>query len=310
MKNKGDEDVMKVGIFKRVIQNPKMIFFGLASRGYLNFIPDAIYLKIAYRLIIEKHLNLENPQTLNEKLQWLKIYDRDSLYTNLVDKYEVKKYIAETIGKEYLIPLIGVWDKFEDIDFSQLPNQFVLKCTHDSGGLIICKDKSKLDFKAARNKINKCLKRNYYYFGREWPYKNVKPRIICEKLMVDESGVELKDYKFMCFNGEVKCSFVCSNRNSVNDLDLDYYDLNWNQMPFKGEHSNSGFLIPKPKNYDKMLEFAEKLSKNIPFLRVDFYETNGQLYFGELTFYDNSGYNRFTPESYDYLLGSWIELPK
>lgn len=293
-----------------LIKNPRRIIPVLANRGFLNWLSDETILKIQFKDRMRKELNLENPQTFNEKLQWLKLYDRNPLYTNLVDKYQVRKHIAKTIGEEYLIPLIGVCDKFEDIDFSKLPNQFVLKCTHDSGGLVICTDKGKLDIEAARKKINKSLKRNFYYYAREWPYKNIKPRIICEKYMVDESDTELKDYKFMCFNGEVKCIFVCLNRNSSKGLNVDIYDTNWNLMPFERPNSpNSDTIIPKPKKIDKMIEFAEKLSKDKLFVRVDFYEINGQLYFGEITFYPGAGFEKFKPESYDYLLGSWIELP-
>ncbi|EYE87682.1 glycosyl transferase [Fervidicella metallireducens AeB] len=273
------------------------------------FVPDKLYLRLQYKNFTGKKLDLNNPQTFNEKLQWLKLYDRNPLYTQLVDKYEVRKYIAETIGEEYLIPLIGVWDKFEDIDFSKLPNQFVLKPNHTSGNIFICKDKSKIDYVELRKEVNMWLKRRYYWVHREWPYKNVKPRIICEKYMVDESSVELKDYKFMCFNGEVKCSFVCLNRYSSNGLNVDFYDMDWNPMPFERHYASSGTVITKPKNFDKMVKFAEKLSKDMSFVRVDFYETNGQLYFGELTFYPGSGFEEFTPESYDYLLGSWIKLP-
>ncbi|MFU0784634.1 MAG: Glycosyl transferase [Thermoanaerobacterium thermosaccharolyticum] len=296
---------------KKFKKNPKKIISFIGFKGTFNWMKDETYLKLMYYSLMGKKLNLDNPQTFNEKLQWLKLYDRNPLYTQLVDKYEVRKYISKTIGEEYLIPLIGVWDKFENIDFSKLPDQFVLKCTHDSGGLVICKDKNKLDVEAAREKINKSLKRNFFYVGREWPYKNVRPRIICEKYMVDESGIELKDYKFMCFNGEVKCIFVCSNRNASSGLNIDIYDSNWILMPFgRPNHPNSGITIHKPKNLKKMLEFAERLSKDIPFVRVDFYETKGKLYFGELTFYPGAGFEEFIPESYDYLLGSWIQLPK
>lgn len=292
-----------------VFKSPNNILLALSSRGMFNWVPDKTFLKCLYLCKTGKRLNLNNPQTYNEKLQWLKLYDRNPLYTNLVDKYEVRKYVSKIIGEEYLIPLIVVWDKFENINFDKLPDQFVLKCTHDSGGIIICTDKSKLDIEDARNKINKCLKKNFYYFSREWPYKNVKPRIVCEKYMVDESEIELKDYKFMCFNGKVKCSFVCLNRNSSNGLNVDFYDMNWNPMPFERHYPNSGVILPKPKNFDKMVKFAEKLSKEMPFVRVDFYEINGRIYFGELTFYPGAGFEEFTPESFDYLLGSWISLP-
>lgn len=274
------------------------------------FIPDKLYLKLQYKNFIGKKLDLKNPETFNEKLQWLKLYNRNPLYTQLVDKYEVRKYIAKTIGEEYLIPLLGVYDNFDEIDFDVLPSKFVLKPNHTSGNVYICKDKSQINYIQLKKEVNMWLKRRYYWIHREWPYKNVKPRIICEKYMVDESGTELKDYKFMCFNGEVKCIFVCLNRNSVNGLNINIYDPSWNLMPFgRPNHLNSNTTILKPKNFYKMVQFAEKLSRDIPFVRVDFYETNGRLYFGELTFYPGAGFEEFNPESYDYLLGSWIRLP-
>jgi len=288
---------------------PKLIVVNLAKVGALNWMSDALYLKLDYFMIIGKRLNLKNPSTFNEKLNWLKIHDRNPKYIMLVDKYAVRKYIDDTIGSQYLMPLLGLWEKFEDIDFNNLPNQFVLKCTHDSGSVYICKDKDSIDRNWLKQKYDKHMKYNLFWHAREWPYKNLKPRIICEKYMVDESGTELKDYKFMCFNGEVKCSFVCLNRNSSNGLNVDFYDMNWKPMPFERHYPCSGTAIPKPKNFDRMVEFAEKLSKDIPFVRVDFYETDRQLYFGELTFYPGAGFEEFTPESYDYLLGAWIDLP-
>ena len=254
-------------------------------------------------------LNLKEPQTFNEKIQWLKLYDRKPEYSNMVDKYEVRKYITEKIGEEYLIPLVGVYEKFEDINFEKLPDQFVLKPNHTSGNVFICTDKSNINYNKLKKEVNAWLKRRYYWVHREWQYKDVKPKIICEKYLKDDSLDGLKDYKFMCFNGEVKCSFICSNRNSQKGLNIDFYDMDWNLLPFQRHYPRSGILIPKPKNFDKMVEISERLSRNIPFVRVDFYETNGQLYFGELTFHPGSGYEEFTPESYDYLLGSWIKLP-
>lgn len=294
----------------RIIKDPKIILNYFLMTRYSRFIPDRLCLKILFKNKMGQTLNLDNPKTFNEKLQFLKIFDRDSAYYSLVDKYEVRKYIEKTLGEDVLIPLLGVWDNFDDIDFDRLPDKFVLKCTHDSGGLVICTDKSKLDKVAIRKKINKCLKRNYYYNGRERVYKNIKPRIICEQYMIDESGVELKDFKLMCFNGKVKCTFVCINRNTENGLNINIYDTDWNLMPFQRPNQpNSNRVINKPKSYDKMVEFAEKLSKSFPFVRVDFYEVDGQLYFGELTFYPGSGFERFVPESYDEILGEWIELP-
>jgi hypothetical protein len=286
-------------------------FDRLDRRNLLNWLSDSSYLKIRFWLKMGKKLELNNPKTFNEKLQFLKLHDRNPKYTEMVDKYEVREYIKNELGEEYLIPILAVYDKFEDINFEELPEQFVLKCTHDSGGLVVCTDKSKLDIEAARNKINKCLEQNYYYRGREYPYKNVVPRIICEKYMVeDDLGTGLKDYKFMCFNGEVKCSFICLNRNSVEGLNIDFYDVNWNKMPFERYYPNSDTLLPKPQNYNQMINFAEKLAKDIPFIRVDFYEIHGRLYFGELTLYPGSGFEGFSPESYDHILGDWIKLPR
>ena len=298
---------MIIRILIKVFKNPKKIIEFAGYKQLLNWIDDKAYLKLMYYLIFDKKLNLNNSKTFNEKLQWLKLYDRNPLYTNLVDKYEVRKYIAQTIGEEYLIPLIGVWDKFDDIDFSTLPNQFVLKCTHDSGGLVICKNKSKLDIEVARKKINKCLRRNYYYSGREWPYKDVKPRIVCEKYMVDESGVELKDYKFFCFDGEPKALFVATDRGI--DTRFDYFDMDFNHLPFMQHYKNGVKKITKPKGFDKMVELAKKLSGSIPHVRVDFYDINGKVYFGELTFYHFSGFEKFEPEEYDEIFGKWIKLP-
>ncbi|MEL5899099.1 ATP-grasp fold amidoligase family protein [Clostridium sporogenes] len=294
----------------KAFKNPKLAILYMLNFKIFRIIPDDKFLRIKYRLQMGKKLDLNSPQTFNEKLQWLKLYKRNPLYTQLVDKYEVRKYIAKTIGEEYLIPLLGVYDNFDEIDFDVLPNKFVLKPNHTSGNVYICKDKSQINYVELKKEVNMWLKRRYYWIHREWPYKNVKPKIICEKYMVDESGTELKDYKFMCFNGEIKCIFVCLNRNSVNGLNINIYDPSWNLMPFgRPNHLNSNTTILKPKNFDKMVQLAEKLSRDIPFVRVDFYETNGRLYFGELTFYPGAGFEEFNPESYDYLLGSWIRLP-
>lgn len=292
------------------IKEPSRILYALNNKG-LIYLDDKTFLKYRYYYTFKKKLNLENPRTFNEKLQWLKLYDRNPEYTKMVDKYEAKKYVANIIGEEYIIPTLGIYDKFEDVNFSKLPNQFVLKCTHDSGGLIICKDKSELDLKDAKKKINKFLRKNYYYEGREWPYKNVKPRIIIEKFMQDENKQELKDYKLMCFNGKVKCIFVCSNRDTEIGLNIDIFDTNWNKMLFgRINHPNSKIPIAKPYNLDKMIMLAEKLSKDISFIRVDFYEINGKIYFGELTFYPAAGFEKFEPEEYDKILGDILELPK
>lgn len=300
-------------IIRNIIKNPKYglyLFIFKLDKYLFHCLPDKYFLKASYFLAIRKELNIKDPKSFNEKLQWLKLYDRKPEYTNLVDKYVVREYIANTIGEEYLIPLLGVWDKFEDIDFEKLPNQFVLKTTHDSGSVLICKDKATFDFGEANKKVNRNLKRNFYYSGREYCYKNVKPRIICEKFMINDTGEEIKDYKFLCFDGNVKCSFVCLNRYSKNGLNVDFYDIDWKPMPFERHYSTSGTFTKIPINYNKMIEFSKKFSKNIPFIRLDFYEINGNLYMGEFTLYPGSGYEEFTPESFDDLLGSWIILPR
>lgn len=286
----------------------KKTFLGLARRGFLNWMNDEIYLKVKYWARLGRKLDLENPKSFNEKIQWLKLYDRKPEYVRMVDKYEAKNYVAEKIGAQYIIPTLGVWDTFEEIDFGSLPNQFVLKCTHDSGGLVICKDKEKLDIEAAKKTIEESLNFNYYYVGREWPYKNVKPRIIAEKFMSDSSGEDISDYKLMCFKGKVKCSFVCSDRFSSSGLKVTFFDKNWNVLPFERHYPKSTVPIKKPDNYSMMINLAEQLSKNIPFVRVDFYEINGKIYFGELTFYPGSGFEEFTPLDWDYILGDWISI--
>ena len=280
---------------------------------FCKWMDDETCVKFWYRISIGKKLNLKNPKTFNEKLQWLKLYDRKREYTLMVDKYEAKKYVAERIGEQYIIPTLGVWDKFEDIDFDVLPKQFVLKCTHDSGGLVICKDKSKLDIEKARKKINRSLKRNFYWVGREWPYKNVEPRIIAEAYIEDkEAGRQrgsLRDYKMHVFNGSLKFTLVCSERGSQGGLKEDFYDVNWQKLDLKRPaHENSQVLTRCPENYTLMKKLAEKLAKDCKFLRVDFYETNGKVYFGELTFYPASGFEGFIPREYDNILGEWMEL--
>ena len=284
----------------------------LITRGAFSFMSDKAFLKLSYFLHTKKKLDLKNPKLFNEKLQWLKLYNRKPEYTNMVCKYEAKKYIANIVGEKYVIPTLGVWDKFEDIDFDTLPDQFILKCTHDSGGLIICKDKSKLDMEWARNKINKTLKNDYYITAREWPYKNVKWRIIAESIIEDKKTGYLKDYKFFCFDGCVKCLYVTSNRGLEGGLKMDYFDPDWNHLPIKHyKYPNNENDVPQmPPNYKEMINIAEKLSKGIPHLRVDLYNIDGQIYVGELTFFIDAGYGEMKPDEYNRIFGEWIKLPE
>ncbi|MCF0127837.1 MAG: glycosyl transferase [Pseudobutyrivibrio sp.] len=290
--------------------NPFKIFGFLCRRYDFKMLSDEMYLKLRYKAVFGTKLNLNNPKGYNEKLQWLKLYDRNPQYTMMVDKYEVKQYISGVIGERYIIPTIGVWDSFEDIDFDALPEQFVLKCTHDSGGIVICKDKKCFDINEARSKINKSLKRNFFYEGRQWPYKNVRPRIIAEKYMVDESGYELKDYKFFCFNGDPKIMFVATDRTTLNEeTKFDFYDMDFEHLSISNGHPLSTKSIKKPGTFDEMRELASILAANIPHVRIDFYDINGQIYFGEMTFYHHSGFCPFEPNEWDIKLGEWIDLP-
>lgn len=272
-----------------------------------KMIPDSIYLKVLYYKRTGTKLNLEFPQTFNEKLQWLKLYDRRPEYTIMVDKYAVKDYVAKIIGQNYIIPSLGVWDNFDDINFKILPEQFVLKCTHDSGGLVICKDKKKLDIKATKKIIEKCLKRNYYWPGREWPYKNVKPRIIIEKYI--ENKAELRDYKFFCFNGKVKCFKIDFNRfvnHRANYFNRDKKLMKFGEVVCPPDYT---YNLQIPLNIENMIKIAEILAKDFPFLRVDLYNVNGHIYFGEMTLYPASGFGLFIPKKWDSILGGWLQLP-
>lgn len=275
----------------------------------MRFIPDSIYIQIYYFAHFKKFCDLKEPSTYNEKLNWLKLHDHNPLYPTLVDKYEAKEYVARIIGNEYIIPTLGVWDTFDDIDFEKLPNQFVLKCTHDSEGLVIVKDKKKLDKNAAKEKIEAALKQNFYYIGREWPYKDVRPRIIAEQYMEDHVDGELRDYKFFCFDGEPKAMFIASDRAS-DHVKFDYYDLKFNHLDIKQKYPHAQEALRKPVTFEKMIDFSKILSKGFPHVRVDFYEVDGHLYFGELTFYHFSGFMPFEPNRWDKVFGDWLKLPK
>lgn len=282
----------------------------LSARNVFNFLSDEKYLKIFYWANMGKKLNLDNPQTYNEKLQWLKLYNRKKEYTKLVDKYEAKKIVADIIGDQYIIPTLGVWKNFGDIDFNSLPNQFVLKTTHDSGGVVICRDKETFDIEKAKRIIEKSQKNNFYLMGREWPYKDVEPRIIAEEYKEDAKTEELRDYKFFCFNGSAKALFIASDRQSDSETKFDFFDMDFNHLDFTNGHPNADVYPDPPENLKLMQELAEKLSVGFPHVRVDFYEVNGKVYFGELTFFHWSGIVPFDPEEWDYKFGSMIELPQ
>ena len=271
-------------------------------------LPSDVFLRIHYRVSLGKPLNLSNPTTFNEKMQWLKLYYHDPDFTVMVDKYGVKDYVKNKIGEEHVIPSLGVYDSYEDIDFNELPDQFVLKCTHDSGGIAICKDRSRFDFTEARKKLTRSLSRNYYYLGREWPYKNVRPRILVEKYMENKNRSNLDVYKILTFNGIPKIIQTIQNDKTPMES-IDYFDCSWNKLDMRQDYPNSNNPLKKPACLNQMLQLAEELSKGTPFLRVDLYEIDGKVYFSEFTFYSDCGFAPFTPSDWDATLGSWIQLP-
>lgn len=294
-------------LIKYYLKAPSKLFIRVGRNSFLRLLSDEKYLKLLFKSKLGYPLNLDNPQTFNEKLNWLKIHDRNPLYTTMVDKYEAKKYVASIIGDEYIIPTLGVWDRFEGIDFNKLPEQFVLKCTHGSGGSVIVRDKSKLNVEFVRKELNRSLKTNYYLLGREWPYKNVIPRIIAEKYIEDENG-ELNDYKFFCFGG--KARFFKIDFDRFIEHHANYYDVDGNLLPF-GESAYPPIPtrnLTIPKNLKKMIELAEKLSQGMRFLRVDLFEIKGQIFFGELTFYPISGCGKYTDEKWDKKIGDMLDI--
>lgn len=292
----------------RFMTEPEVRFFWLDRRGLYKSLPDDKYLEKKFKLMTGYELDLENPRSFNEKIQWLKLNDRNPGYVSLVDKFLVKDFVAAKIGGEYVIPTIESWDFAGSIDFSLLPKEFVLKCNHNSGrGMYICRGEP-INERKVRKRLSEGLAEDFYIYNREWPYKNVKRRILAEELLKDEGGEELRDYKFMCFNGKVRCSFVCSDRFTEAGLKVTFFDRDWNVMPFERHYPKSDKEIRKPKNYELMVELAEKLAEGICFVRVDFYEACGRVYFGEMTFYPGSGFEEFTPKDWDYKMGEWLDI--
>lgn len=279
------------------------------SSFLLRFLSDNLFIRYYYWRVMKRHLNLKNPTFFTEKIQWLKLHNRKKEYSIWVDKYESKRYVSSLIGNEHIIPTLGVWNKFDEINFDELPSKFVLKTTHDSGGVVICNDKSNFNIEKAKQIINKSLSNNFYYKFREWPYKYVKPRIIAEVFMQQSNNADLIDYKFYCFNGQPLYCQVIQNR-STNET-IDFFDSEWNHQEFYGltpiaKPANTP--IAKPANLKKMLDIAKCLSFGQSFLRVDLYEINEQVYFGELTFSPNAGYGVFTPNEWNLKLGNLIDL--
>lgn len=307
-------------MFKKLIRLSKLLIKYITDKEYRFLInalkthkydklPDDVYLTKKYAATLNKPLDLINPKTFTEKLQWLKLYDRKDIYTIMVDKCAVKDYVASKIGHDYIIPTLGVWDDPDDIDFSTLPEKFVLKCNHNSGlGMFVCLNKKDININKVKSDLSKGIKQNYYLSGREWPYKNVPPRIIAEKFMEDSLHKELRDYKFFTFNGEPKVLYITQGRKNGNTV-ADFFDMNFNHLPFTIDHEMADKLPDKPICFEEMKRMASILSEGTPQLRVDFYEVDGRVYFGELTFFHCSGFESFKPSEWDEILGSWIKLP-
>lgn len=296
-----------MNILKKIITDKKYRFCILANYHFYDRLSDEEFIKRKYKAITGKEINLNHPKSFAEKMQWLKLYDRRPEYTMMVDKYKVRQYIAKKIGADYLIPLLGVWDNPNEIDFDSLPNQFVLKCNHNSGlGMYICKDKSKMNIKQVKKNLHKGIRQNYYLTNREWPYKNVPRKIICEKFMVDGTKDNLIDYKFFCFDGIAKFMYISNDYAS--NATTDFFDMNFNRLEMRMKDPNSNIPPSKPDLFEEMKKIAELLAAGIPFVRVDLYNVNGKIYFGELTFFHNAGFTEVYPSKWNTILGEWIKI--
>lgn len=275
----------------------------------LKLLPDRLYLQLLYYKHFRKFIDFNNPESFNEKLQWLKLNDRQPIYTTLVDKLKMKNWVKSIVGEGYTIPTLAVWDKPEEIDFDKLPNQFVLKWNHDSGSIVICKDKNHFDTTEAINKLRHGAQFNGFWYGREWPYLNVPPKVFAEPYMEDNATHELRDYKIFTFNGEVKLLLIASERQKPGvDTKFDFYDINLEHVDMRNQHENAAIPPEPPQSFPVMKELAEKISKGFVHLRVDFYEVDGKVYIGELTLYHGSGIMTFSPDKWYKTLGDWIDL--
>lgn len=278
--------------------------------GLYRNMPDDEYIRMIFKADMGYEIDLNNPKTFNEKLQWIKLYDRNPQYTIMVDKYLSKEFVASKVGSEYVIPLIGVWEKAEDIDFETLPNTFVMKCNHNSGNVVVCKDKSKLDYEKTRAKMAKALKDDFFSYSKEWPYKNVPKRIIAEEFIEDVPGKIPFDYKFMCFNGEPKLMYIHGGRDDEDGQWEAFFDMDGKPMDIVMDTPKSKVERTLPPCFEKMKELARVLSSGIPFVRVDFYYCKGHIYVGELTFFHDGGFAPMEPKELDRTLGDWITLPE
>lgn len=294
-----------------LLRNKDYRFWVMARKGLLDKVPDDVYLSRMFEYKLNKKLNLDHPVSFNEKIQWLKINDRKSEYAIMVDKYRAKKYVGDIIGYEHIVPNYGVWNNFDEIDFSKLPKRFVLKTTHDSGGIVIVRNKDKFDKKKAKKKLNSSLKYKFYKTYREWAYSNVEPRIIAEKYLEQEDGSGLVDYKFFCFNGEPKMLYVSEGLENHDTAKISFFDLEGKRLPFyRSDYAQFNNDIQLPSTFDKMTEIATTLAKEtkLPFVRIDLYDVNDTIYFSEITLYPNAGFIPFEPEEWDERLGELLKI--
>lgn len=296
--------MINIGSARQLVEQLKSLV-----RARLPRVLQRVIIARQFRRSVGYRLNISKPQSFNEKLQWLKLYHRDPLITICADKYLVREYVGRVIGEEYLTRLYGTYDHAEDVDFQRLPDRFVLKTNNGSGTNVICTSNSVLDHSATRSKLATWLAdRNLYAVSFEWAYRDIEPKIICEELLLPASGADLIDYKIMCFNGKARMVFTCTDRKS--SLKVDFFDLNWNHLPFQRKFANNERPVPRPKNLDAMISLAEKLAAPFPFVRVDFYDLDTRIVFGELTFYPGNGMEPFEPVSWDYDLGRELGLPQ
>lgn len=288
-----------------LLKTPYKMVQPLGSMGLLNWVPDSVYTRLVFHGEMGYKPDLKNPRTFNEKLQWLKLYDHHPEYTDLVDKLKAKKIVGEKIGLQYIVPIYGEWDRADDIPFEELPDQYVLKCNHDQGSVIVVSDQKLLDKEKTVRVLNKKLKRNIYYGTREYPYKDVAPRVFAEKYL----GKVMTDYKFYCFNGEPGFLYCSKGMLRSNVGAVDFYDLDWNLMPFYRTDYDRLGKIPRPEHLDEMIEISRTLSKGVPFVRIDLFEVGGQVYFSEFTLCPASGYMPFVPQEYDQIVGEKLIIP-
>ena len=301
-------------MFKKVIRYASDPYYALGYdmiKKCPKLMSDKFYLSVLWKMVMGYELDWKNPKTFNEKLQWLKLYDRNPLYTTLVDKYRVKQWVANKIGEQYVIPTLAVYNSADEIDLEQLPNQFVLKCNHDSGSVVICRDKSTFDFETAKKKLDKAMNNNFYWEAREWPYKDVIPMIIIEEFKEDFLHDSLVDYKFFCFDGVPRLMYLSEGLDNHQTARMSFFDMDFNLTNCRRtDYKPLCYKPVKPLNFELMKYLAEQLSRGIPQIRVDFYEICGRVYFGELTFFTNGGMIPFENVEWDLRMGDWIKLPK